>query len=228
MRLNGTDNSSEGISDILYLEKLNEEKLRTQLPAIIYTAILMIVGTPGNSIVIYVYFFKWRRSTSRMFILYLALLDLVNCITTLPMEIYIMRYSVMLDIPFVCKLSRFSTYTMNSSSALILIGIAVDRFKRICKPYTRTFSESFSKAICIGAILISFNLTWPAIVLYGTREVRLGDATGYSCLIENKYDLTPFPNHFLWSNGLYDSRYIHNVIYLVLFCWNADLQTSRI
>ena len=187
--LNITSNGTDGI----LLEELNDEALRRQLPAIVYSAAMMIIGTPGNAIVLYVYFFKWRRSTSRMFILYLAFLDLVNCITTLPMEIFIMCHSVTLDLPSICKLSRFSTYTLNSSSALILVGIAVDRFKRICRPYQRTFSETISKRICIGAIVVSLSLTWPAIILYGTRRFQIGQIKGSSCLIENKYDETPYP-----------------------------------
>ena len=200
---NGTANGTRiNAAAAFSLENLNDEIFRTYFPAVIYTAVLMMVGTPGNLIVIYIYYFKWRRSTSRMFILCLAKLDLVNCITTLPVEIYIMRYSVMLDIPLVCKLSRFMTYTMNSSSALILIGIAVDRFKRICKPYQHAFSVINSKYICIGSVLISVSITWPAIVLYGTRRIHIGNIAGTSCLIENRYDSTPFPNIYFVFMGL--------------------------
>ena len=200
---NGTANGTAvNAAAAFSLENVNDEIFRTYLPAVIYTAVLMMVGTPGNIIVIYIYYFKWRRSTSGMFILCLAILDLVNCITTLPVEIYIMRYSVMLDIPLVCKLSRFMTYTMNSSSALILTGIAVDRFKRICKPYQHSFSVINSKYICIGSVLISVSITWPAIVLYGTRRIHVGNIAGTSCLIENRYDSTPFPNIYFAFMGL--------------------------
>ena len=189
------DNSLEA------LEALNDKIFATYLPAIIYTAVLMMVGTPGNIIVIFIYHFKWRRCTSRMFIIYLAVLDLINCISTLPMEIYIMRYSVMLDIPVVCKLSRCLTYTMNSASALILVGIAVDRFKRICKPYTQAISIVNSKHICISSVFISVCITWPALVLYGTRKIHVGEIAGTSCLIENRYDSTPFPNIYFTFMG---------------------------
>ena len=137
-----------------------------------------------------------------MFILCFAVLDLVNCITTLPMEIYIMRYSVMLHIPVVCKLSRFLKYTMNSSYALILIGIAVDRFQRICKPYQNVVSVISSKHICIGSVLISVSITWPAVVLYGTRRIHVGNISGTTCLIESRYDSTPFPNIYFAFMGL--------------------------
>ena len=186
-------NDTVELTKLSYLDRYNEDLLSSQLPAIIYSGLMMTVGLPGNMIVFYVYFFKWRRSTSRMFILFLAALDMINCATTIPMEIYIMRYSVKCDKPFLCKLSRFSTYTMNSSSALILVGIALDRFTRICRPYQRSFSEPFSRRICIGAILFAISLTWPSLVLYGTRVIDLGKVKGQACLTENTYDKTPYP-----------------------------------
>ena len=175
------------------LERLNNEQLLYLLPSVVYTSLLMLIGTPGNGIVLYIYFFKWRKSTSRMFILFLTALDFVNCVTTLPMEIYIMRYSLMLDKPLLCKLSRFATYTMNSASAAILVAIAVDRFKRICKPHDNQLSARKSKFICIGCILFALTLTWPALLFYGTRYINLGPVAGTSCLLKNKFDTSSYP-----------------------------------
>ncbi|XP_045187851.2 D(2) dopamine receptor B-like [Mercenaria mercenaria] len=175
------------------LEMYNNEIFITNLPTILYTSFMMILGLPGNIIVLYIYFCKWRRSTSRMFILFLAALDTMNCATTLPMEIYIMRNPIKLDQPVLCKLSRYSTYVMNCSSALILVGIAADRFKRICRPYQRAFSEDQSRYISIAAILFSMATTWPSLILYGTRTVHHGNVTGSACLLENRYDTSPYP-----------------------------------
>ena len=186
-------NTSDVFDPKSELERLNDKQLFYLMPSILYTAILMLVGTPGNGIVLYVYFFKWRKSTSRMFILFLTGLDFLNCVTTLPMEIYIMRYSFMLDIPWLCKTSRFGTYTMNSASAAILVGIAVDRFRRICRPHGSQFSARFSKYICIGCIIFALTLTWPVLLLFGTRYIKLGSVTGTSCLLENKFDTSSYP-----------------------------------
>ena len=202
MLFNYSDNGTYFDTTSLHLETFNDEIFTSYLPAVIYTAVLMMVGTPGNAIVIYIYRFKWRRCTSRVFIISLAILDFINCISTLPMEIYIMRYSVMLDIPLVCKMSRCLTYTMNSASAMILVGIAVDRFKRICKPFTPAFSVVNSKHICIASVFISVGITWPALVLYGTRDIQIGTITGKSCLVENRFDSTTYPNIYFIFMGL--------------------------
>ena len=190
MNLSNTSISPDQRSE---LERLNNEQLLCLLPSVVYTSLLMLIGTPGNGIVLYIYFFKWRKSTSRMFILFLTALDFVNCVTTLPMEIYIMRYSLLMDKPLMCKISRFATYTMNSASAAILVAIAVDRFKRICKPHDNQLSARKSKFICIGCIIIALTLTWPALLFYGTRYVNLGLVVGTSCLLQNKFDTSSYP-----------------------------------
>ncbi|KAH3874824.1 octopamine receptor beta-3R-like [Dreissena polymorpha] len=176
------------------LYDMNMALFRIQLPAFIYTIVLMVVGTPGNVLVLYVYFYKWRRSTSRMFILFLTSLDLINCVTTLPMEIYISRFSIVIDMPWLCKISRFSTYTMNSASAAILVAIAVDRYRRICRPHGSQFNATNSKYICIGCILVALGLySWPSLLFYGTRTIKSNGIEGKSCLIENQHDYSVFP-----------------------------------
>ncbi|XP_060583412.1 muscarinic acetylcholine receptor M4-like [Ruditapes philippinarum] len=189
-------NITENVDENNILYEYNLKEFKAKLPAIIYTSILMLIGTPGNVIVLYVYFFKWRKSTSRMFILFLTALDLINCMTTLPMEIYIMIYSVILDKPWLCKVTRFSTYILNSSSAAILVAIAIDRFRRICRPHGPQFSAQRSKYMCIGCILIALTITWPSLLFYGTRTIPLGNVNGKSCLLENRYDRSIYPTIF--------------------------------
>ena len=186
-------NTTFDISPVGELDKVNGGQVFHLIPSIVYTSTLMILGVIGNYIVLYVYFFKWRKSTSRVFILFLTGLDFINCVTSFPVEIFIMRYYLMFDNPWLCKLSRFGPYTMNSASAAILIGIAVDRYKRICRPHGIQFNAKQSTYICIFCIIGALIFTWPVIVLYGTREINLGNVVGYSCLVENKFDNSVFP-----------------------------------
>ena len=157
----------------------------------------MIMGIPGNILVWYVYFVKWKKSTSRIFILFLTTLDLTNGLTTIPMELYIMRFSIVLDEPWLCKISRCSTFTMNSSSAAILVVIAIDRFRRICRPHGPQFNTKTSERICIGCIVIAICLyAWPSLVFYGTRTITVGGNEGKACQIMNNYDGSIFPKMY--------------------------------
>lgn len=193
------ENTTNSTDDLLLLQILNNQQVRYRLPAIIYTSLLMFIGLPGNVIVLYVYYYKWRKSTSRVFILFLTLLDLVNCLTTLPLEIYIMLYSITLDSPWLCKVTRFSTYVMNGASAAILVAIAVDRFRRICRPHGSQFTACKSTYICIGCVLLAVMISWPTLLIYGTRIIPIGKIQGKSCLLENKFDTSIWPHVFFFT-----------------------------
>ena len=163
----------------------------------------MLLGAPGNGIVLYVNYFKWKKSSSAIFILFLAALDMLNCVTTLPTEIVIMRYSLIFNIPWLCKISRFATYFLNTASAPILVAIATDRYRRICRPWDNQFSASVSKYICIGCIFFASFLTWPVLVFYATRYVTLGRSVGTACLLENAFDSSSYPHiYFVFMMSL--------------------------
>ncbi|XP_045177886.2 muscarinic acetylcholine receptor M4-like [Mercenaria mercenaria] len=142
-------------------------------------------------------------------------LDTLNCSTNLPMEIYIMWNSLKLEQPVLCKLFRYSTYVMNCSSALILVGIAADRFKRICRPYQRDFSETQSICISVAAIVWSVATTWPSLILYGSRTVNLGNISGSACLLENRYDTSPYP--LVYFSFMITTTMITFVVLIILY-----------
>ncbi|KAL3874999.1 hypothetical protein ACJMK2_037941 [Sinanodonta woodiana] len=205
----------------------DKQLFQYQLLAIVYTTLLMVLGIPGNIVVLYIYILKWRKSTSRIYIIFLAVLDLVNCMTTLPMEIFIMTYSLRFDYPVVCKLSRFSTYLMNTSSTLILVGIAVDRFKRICRPYDRLFSETTSKWICIASIITSLVTTSPFLLFYGTQTVKMApDVVGKVCLLEDKYNSSLVPLVYFGVMGL-TTVVIFFVLSLLYYCIGMQIYRHK-
>ena len=188
---------------LLTIEMINAKKVKTFIPAIVYTSLLMIVGIPGNAMALYVYFSKWKRSSTRTFILTLAMVDLVNCCSSLPFEIVMMSLPLRFDSGIVCKIFRFSTYLCNTSAALILVAIAVDRYQRICNPLEDHMSSKTAK-ISIGVImLISVITLAPSLILYGTFTVPIPISSttilfGKMCSIEN---------YFLQSHPAYPLAY---------------------
>ena len=117
-----------------------------------------------------------------------------------------------------CKISRFSTYFLNTASAAILVAIATDRYRRICKPWDNQFSASLSKYICVGCIFFASFLTWPAVVFFGTRYVYLGSAVGTACLLENAFDSSSYSHIyfvFMMSLTIFEFAIISVLYYFV-------------
>ncbi|KAK3596354.1 hypothetical protein CHS0354_037071 [Potamilus streckersoni] len=177
------------------MEAKNKEELLLLTPAFVMVALFMIVGLPGNLFVIVVYYRKMRRTTSRYFIIVLAALDFINCVFTMPVEMALLCNFYTFDLPWFCKLSRFISYIVNNSSAIILLGIAVDRFRKICQATKRSFSLKHVKIFCICAITFATLSSTPSMVLYGTKTnittVCLEETNvticGETCLVADEY-----------------------------------------
>ena len=97
-----------------------------------------------------------------------------------------MRYSLIYNIPWLCKIFRYATYILNTASAAIFVATATDRYRRKCKAWNNQFSALVSKYICIGCIFFASLLTWPVLVFYGSIWT--------ACLLENTFDSSSYPH----------------------------------
>ncbi|KAL3892213.1 hypothetical protein ACJMK2_004444 [Sinanodonta woodiana] len=182
------------------MENKNKEELELLTPAFVMVTLFMIVGLPGNLFVIIVYYRKMRRTTSRYFIIVLAALDFINCVFTMPAEMALLSNFYTFDVPWLCKLIRFIPYSTNNSSGMILLGIAVDRFRKICQATRKSFSLKHVKIFCICSITFATLSSTPSIVLYGTNTkilpVYLKELNitiyGKTCLVEDQYWKTSY------------------------------------
>jgi hypothetical protein len=159
----------------------------------VYVCVLLFIGLPGNALVIYVYLLKWPKSTSRIFILALATYDLINCTTSMPFELGLILNFSNFDFPVLCKVSRFITGMINNTTTFLLIVIAVDRFKRICRPHNRHITPPIGKKLVAIATVFGLCTSWPMLVLYGTMTIPHGK----TCLIEDRMLSTKFPMLFI-------------------------------
>lgn len=69
------------------LEELNNLKVHQRMPTIVFLFILIPFGVVGNIVTILVYGLKYRPSTFRVYILTLAIVDLLSCFIGMPVEL---------------------------------------------------------------------------------------------------------------------------------------------
>ncbi|KAH9498708.1 hypothetical protein Btru_004619 [Bulinus truncatus] len=146
-------------------------------PAVVYTLLLMTVGTVGNILVLIVYRRSYRRSVTRMFIFALAALDIGNCLITMPAELTILTRFTSFPSPVWCKVTRYLTYIFNGSSSIILIAIALDRYFKVCRPTHQGMDISRARQVCFGSFILAAILSIPALIIYGDMviPVLVGD-----------------------------------------------------
>ncbi|KAL3890744.1 hypothetical protein ACJMK2_003022 [Sinanodonta woodiana] len=188
------------------LDELNERQVQLLNPVIIFISIAMVFGTVGNALVIYVniFFLKLRKSTQRYLIIFLALADITFCILIDPFMIGDLTHPYKFTNIIACKCFRAFIYFNGLVSVLILFVIALDRYRKICRPYGNQFSIKSINVICGIIVLISFVFSIPSFIMYGKNTVQTGIAniTGISCFPDDIYINTMFPfayNMFLYS-----------------------------
>lgn len=161
----------------------------------------------------------------RVFLFWLAVIDLVNCLVTMPTEIYIMTNFFYFPSAGFCRMSRFITYVINNASAAVFIVIAADRYIRICHPHRRSISVFGAQLACVLSSCIGVGVSWPALLLYGSKKIPLPSAGrdkrlifGVICDVKNEMDHTPYPLAFfiyLWC-GFGVCFLILSVLYILI------------
>ena len=183
-----------------YLNKVTDGFFKAiYIPSFVYTIIMMLIGCPGNILVLYVYFSKWRKSTARVFIISLALFDLVNGFITTPTELAFMWNIFRWTDSITCKFSRFLTFMMNNASSFTLLGIAIDRYMQICRPLHPSMNTNHAKTVVFVSVFFAIVFAWPALVIYGIQTIPYPIpgtpyvVVGTTCLIEDYFTTTNWP-----------------------------------
>ncbi|XP_063422830.1 growth hormone secretagogue receptor type 1-like [Mytilus trossulus] len=182
----------------MLLEELNHEEEKQYVGGVIFVSIIMIIGIIGNLHVFFVYTFRIKPSNHRIFILSLAVLDMITCIVGMPFIIVDLRNPLTFTMVSACKVLRFVNYFICISSALILTVIAIDRYRKICVPLGKQISRRIAKVLILFCLGTSMVLSWPAPVLYGHSSVNTTNPniTGVRCFTEDQFNNTKFQAYF--------------------------------
>ncbi|XP_067667488.1 neuropeptide FF receptor 1-like [Haliotis asinina] len=164
------------------------------LPAILFLVVLMLLGSLGNSLVCYVYIAKFKPSPTNRYIIALAIFDLINCGICIPHEIADMRHRYTIARYGLCKVMRVITAFTTYASGFILLTVAVDRYRKICRPFQRQPTWLDAKATILMCSVMSLIVALPAAVISG--EVTMAtdniNINGSVCSIADDYSGTPY------------------------------------
>ena len=159
---------NENIS-ILTADDLSEEMKRTILPVTIFIGIIACLGGAGNIFILMIYSLRYRRCNFKYFVLCMAIIDLTSCMTTLPGEIHSQLHWYSYKYEWICKTkSYFNVFTV-WGSALVLLLLAYDRYRKICRPLHWQLGPSWARKFCVISITVSAVISAPVVVLWGKQ-----------------------------------------------------------
>ncbi|XP_060079507.1 neuropeptide FF receptor 1-like [Ylistrum balloti] len=180
-----------GLIDEELLLQWNKNLRSVLLPHSIFLAVSLIVSAVGNTIVIYIYKFRFRHTKDgRFFIPYLAVIDMLACVSSCISSLFINYYPVQYTNNALCKCSYTVSYFFSANSALMLSVIAAQRFLKICRPFKFQMSGRRKGFGIVIIIVASSGTSVPAFVTFGISSVRNTsmNITGQYCTSINVND----------------------------------------
>ena len=200
------------------LSDLSEASFQARLPVMLYLSLVGAVGLAGNSLVLLVYWCRYKPSATRAFILAIALCDLTTNTVGLPLQIATIRYAYDLDNYWLCRGSFASATLSARASGFLLAVVALDRRRRICMPLKKHLNAREGLAVAVATVSLSVAIFAPFVPLYGIHRVNttVAGVQARMCWIEDKYKDTVYPLAY------------EVVVYLAFFVGLAVMVTSYI
>ncbi|XP_060929456.1 C5a anaphylatoxin chemotactic receptor 1 [Limanda limanda] len=168
--LNDTDDYYPGIFEIL------PPKIQPlQIVALVLYGLVVLLGVPGNALVVWVTGFCMSRSVTSLWFLNLALADLLCCLS-LPLLMVPLAHDDHWHFgPLACTLVKGLFYLVMYCSILQLVLISVDRWMMVSKPIWCQNNRRPKQAVC-GCIAVWFLALVGSIPQFVyTKEIEAGE-----------------------------------------------------
>ncbi|XP_045191177.2 cholecystokinin receptor type A-like [Mercenaria mercenaria] len=185
------------------LDQSQREVFLHLLPVIVCMAVVGIVGILGNILTIIFYAFKQKRSPSTIQIACLAAVDLMVCIMIIP-NIIEMVVNVKFNQSFMCKFTHFLGLWTIASSCLILWIIALDRHRKICKPFAKQTTVRSTEYAITGIVVFSFFLSVRNFANFDSIKIDV-PVTGTNRTISGQYCTTRDDSGYKISVSIFHS-----------------------
>lgn len=211
--INSTETSTPlSSSSIEYLVWIsNERQYEINRPTLIIYIISIILGLLGNSLVIYVFGIRLKKSAVDVFVLCLAVSDTFTCVLLIfeTLDLRFPFYSG--NYPILCKVVRFLEVFANSCSSILLVCIAFDRFYKICKPSKYIPIKKARKIVTVIVVATLF-LSWPIALFHGpeTIETIYPGLSGKDCADDDEF-----------KGSIYSGMYFFLLLIVTLCCIGA-------
>lgn len=204
------------------LDELNFRYAQALIPFAVILGVFCIIGIVGNIIVLAVFSFsqEYRNTNFKIFVLCLAAVDLLSCITLIPAEIIKTRHFFSLPDHTPCKVKCFFNIFAMNAAAYILFVICIDRFRKVCQPLKRQIWPGLATKILLGVIFVSLVLSVPAPIMCGSSgkqktNIHNTNITVYVCAAEEQYYHSTF--RYIYKVSLSCILVITGVAFIVMY-----------
>lgn len=135
---------------------------------IVILTIVLVFGVPGNVLVFAVYYSKTKKTSTHVFILTMAILDMFITIFSIARIVHWL-YESSYETPYKCQGYQVFGSWSEFFSAFMTTTIAADRYFQICRPH---FPMTIKKALLCSLIGLGISnmFSIPVAFLYGIED----------------------------------------------------------
>ena len=192
--------------------------------SVIYNSLLFLVGIPGNTLIIGVYAAKKNNSSARIFIIGLAINDLILCLIR-PLHVFdnlTMFIKLEDSSNFYCKVRNQFELLFIFTSVFMTACIAIDRYYAVSRPFDRVISPQRAISALVICVLLAMLVSIPTFFMVGLVP-RNG---AYKCRIKLA------DSFYYFQLSLYYSAVIGSQIVATILCVRIvqilSLQQSKV
>ncbi|XP_015924891.1 cardioacceleratory peptide receptor-like isoform X2 [Parasteatoda tepidariorum] len=154
---------------------------------VVTLAIIMTATLVGNTIIVLVLSrSRYRKRSSRVniFILNLAIGDLLVCLITMTSELLFEVFGEWVLGAVACKVIVYGQIVTLASTTFILTTMSYDRYQAICSPLHSTGGVKQAKRMIAGSWLLAFVFAIPQIFIFVQKENGITESgrIRYECL----------------------------------------------
>ncbi|XP_064602507.1 5-hydroxytryptamine receptor 1-like [Liolophura sinensis] len=203
----------------------NSSEVLSKWPVIFLLVFVLVAGVIGNGLVFLTSAVKRKRSSCSQFILHLAIYDMIACVTVIPVSLTGLLQRNIVHHNVVCKIFMFLCLLFALSSVVTLDLVAIDRFLKICRPFSYGISYEASKRLFFLEFITGLVFAMATLFFQGMTRVE-----------DNSSPLYCYRGICLLNNDFYESeyRFVFNLMiaivlaamFLVLFvCYALVMRT---
>ena len=195
------------------LDDLNARYAKALLPLTVTFGFFTLFGVVGNSVILIVFSCsrEYRRNNFKVFVLTLAVIDLITCVTLIPAEMVKQRHYFDFGDVVSCKVKCFFNVFGACASYFALLVISVDRYRKVVQPFKKQMTPSLSvKILVVVAVMLPVILAVPGTLMCGINTTNMTNIYGgqtkiHLCETEEQYETS------IW-------RSIYKILLIVINC----------
>ena len=180
-----------------FLQAENAKFVRSIAPTLAYLTVVTVAGLVGNFLVFTVYRVRFKDGVTRTYIMALCVCNLLGDTLAVPAEFIRLcfRYTFVTAVP--CRVIVAIQNFLVPLSAFLLVAVAADRYRRVCRPAMGNAASSSKRAwrFVLLCVALAFIYTVPCTVIHGPKSVSFTNGTNVTGVMCYEKD-DAFPSLF--------------------------------